>query len=93
MVDQIVNNYVSTSVLDAGSNREDNDAGTVAEGKSYTNMEHKWDEAYGYAYGTAANTADPNLTIGADDNFLNKYIGRVEGDEDFAGIAAEIYNA
>ena len=41
MVDQIVNNYVSISVLDAGTNREDNDAGTVADGKSYTTMEHK----------------------------------------------------
>lgn len=93
MVDQMVNNYVSTSVLDAGTNREDNDAGTLAEGKNYTNMEHKWDEAYGYAYGTSANPADPNRTIGSDDSFLNKYIGRVEGDEDFEGIADEIYQA
>ncbi|MEO9872290.1 DUF4856 domain-containing protein [Ekhidna sp.] len=93
MADQILNNYVSTSVLDAGTNKEDNDAGTVADGKSYTNMEHKWDEAYGYAYGTAASTASPNATVGADDSFLNKYIGRVKGDEDFAGIAADIYNA
>ncbi len=93
MVDQIVNNYVSTSVLDAGSNREDNDAGIVTEGKTYTNMEHKWDEAYGYAYGAAANLADPNPTIGQDDSFLNKYIGRVEGDEDFTGIADDIFNA
>lgn len=93
MVDQILNNYVSTSVLDAASNRDENTAGTVAEGKTYTTMEHKWDEAYGYAYGTSANTADPNSTIGSDDSFLNKYIGRVEGDDDFAGIADDIYNA
>lgn len=93
MVDQIVNNYVSTSVLDAGTNVEDNNAGTVADGKTYTNMEHKWDEAYGYAYGTSLNTATPNNTIGSDDSFLNKYIGRVEGDADFAGIADDIYNA
>ena len=93
MVDQILNNYVSTSVLDAATNVEDNDAGIVADGKTYTTMEHKWDEAYGYAYGTSANTADPNPTIGLDDSFLNKYIGRVEGDEDFAGIADDIYNA
>ncbi|WP_425389948.1 DUF4856 domain-containing protein [Ekhidna sp.] len=93
MVDQILNNYVSTTVLDAGTNAEDNDAGTLADGKNYTNMEHKWDEAYGYAYAKAANTADPNATLGENDSFLFKYIGRVEGDEDFAGIAAEIYNA
>ncbi len=93
MVDQILNNYLSVSVLDAGTNREDNDAGTLAVDKNYTNMEHKWDEAYGYAYGTAENLADPNPTIGEDDGFLNKYIGRVEGDEDFTGIADDIFNA
>lgn len=93
MVDQILNNYLSTSVLDAGSNRDENSAGTVAEGKTYTTMEHKWDEAYGYAYGAATDKANPNATIGADDSFLNKYIGRVEGDDDFAGIADQIFNA
>ena len=46
MVDQMVNNYLSTSVLDEGDNRPDNDDGIVAEGKVYTTMEHKWDEAY-----------------------------------------------
>ncbi len=93
MVDQVLNNYLSPSVLDAGENRANNDAGITEDGKSYTTMEHKWDEAYGYVYGTSANTADPNLTIGLDDNFLNKYIGRVEGDPDFEGIADKIFNA
>ena len=93
MVDQILNNYISVSVLDADENRANNDAGTVEDGQSYTTMEHKWDEAYGYAYGTSANTANPNATIGDDDSFLNKYIGRVEGDTDFAGIADDIFNA
>lgn len=93
MLDQAVNNYLSIAVLDAGTNQEDNDAGTVVDGQSYTNMEHKWDEAYGYVYGTAQDATDPNLTIGSDDSFLNKYIGRAEGDDDFAGIAADIYNA
>ena len=51
MVDQALNNYLGTAVLDAGTNIADNDNDIVAEGKPYTNMEHKWDEAYGYAYG------------------------------------------
>lgn len=93
MTDQALNNYLSTAVLDADANIDENDNGTVAEGKSYTNMEHKWDEAYGYLYGTAANPADPNATLGADDNFLNKYIARAENDEDFMGIADDIFNA
>ncbi len=94
MVDQALNNYLGTAVLDdANNSRADNDNDVLVEGKSYTNMEHKWDEAYGYAYGASADTSNPNPTIGADDSFLNKYIGRVEGDSDFAGVAVKIYNA
>lgn len=93
MADQAINHYTSVAVLDEASNVADNDAGIVAEGKAYTNMEHKWDEAYGYLYGASDNTAEPNLTIGDDDSFLNKYIGRVEDDPSFTGIADEIYNA
>ncbi len=93
MVDQALNNYLSTNVLDEGTNITDNNNDIVVEDKTYTTMEHKWDEAYGYLYGTSVNEADPNATIGEDDNFLNKYIGRVEGDDDFAGIADDIYNA
>ena len=93
MVDQILNNYLSPTVLDAGTNRADNTAEVLEEGSTYTTMEHKWDEAYGYVYGTAADTTNPNATIGSDDSFLNKYVGRVEGDSDFTGIAAEIFDA
>ncbi|MEX2364403.1 MAG: DUF4856 domain-containing protein [Balneolaceae bacterium] len=93
MTDQMLNNYLSTSVLDEGSNRDDNDAGNSAEGSSYTNMEHKWDEAYGYIYGTSANPETPNTTIGQDDRFLNKYTGQVSEDDDFSDVADNIYNA
>jgi hypothetical protein len=93
MLDQVLNNYLSISVLDEGDNIINNDQGTVEEGANYTNMEHKWDEAYGYFYGTSQNPSDPNLTIGEDDNFMNKYIGRVESDPDFTGIANEIFDA
>lgn len=89
MVDQILNNYLSPSVLDAGSNIADNDAETVVEGKSYTSMERKWDEAFGYLYG-ADNATNPILN---QDSFLNKYLSRVENDADFAGIASEVYEA
>ncbi len=92
MTDQALNNYLGSAVLDEGTNVADNDNGLVADGKVYTTMEHKWDEAYGYAYGLNADPANPNADLGAD-SFLNKYIGRVEGDDDFAGIAAEIYDA
>ncbi len=93
MVDQVLNNYLSPEVLDQNSNREDNNNKILSDGKNHTQMEHFWDEAYGYLYGTSANTANPNASIGEDDNFLNKYIGRVENDEDFSGIAKRIFEA
>ena len=92
MVDQMLNNYLSSAVLDESDNREKNDAGTPANGKSYTTMEHKWDEAYGYLFGFSADPANPLVTLG-DDNFLNKYVRRVNNDPDFEGIAQGIFDA
>lgn len=93
MTDQALNNYLSTSVLDEADNRASNDNELLEDGTNYTTMEHKWDEAYGYLYGTSADKSSPNASIGSDDSFLNKYIGRVETDDDFAGIADEIFEA
>lgn len=93
MTDQILNNYLSPSVLDAGTKREDNDNQVTEEGASFTTMEHNWDEAYGYLFGNSENPGNPIPTIGQDDDFLNEYVGKVESDEDFSGIAQEIFNA
>ncbi len=90
MTDQILNNYLSPAVLDAGDNRANNDNDVLDSDKDYTTMEHKWDEAYGYLYGNEANPAVPVLDA---DSFLSKYLSRVENDSDFTGIAAEIYDA
>lgn len=91
MVDQILNNYLSPSVLDAGDNIANNDNDiTDSDTASYTTMEHKWDEAYGYLYGAEADATVPVLDA---DSFLNKYLSRVEGDADFAGIAEAVFNA
>jgi len=92
MVDQLVNNYLSPAVLDAGENRNNNDEELTEEGKSYTSMEHKWDEAFGYLFGLAEDGSDPLASLGADD-FLNKYLKRVEDDDDFTGIAKNIVDA
>ncbi len=93
MVDQMLNNYLSPAVLDAGDNMSNNDADIVAEDKSYTTMEHKWDEAFGYLFGApGADFANPLNTLGSD-SFLNKYLSRVDEDDDFNGIASEIYEA
>lgn len=89
VTDQILNNYLSPAVLDEADNREQNDNELLATDKNYTTMEHKWDEAFGYLYGTD-NAANPQLDA---DSFLNKYLGKVDEDEDFSGIADSIYNA
>lgn len=90
MVDQILNNYLSTAVLDAGDNVANNDADVLDGTNSYTTMEHKWDEAYGYLYGNEDNPAVPVYEA---DKFLSEYVAKVDGDSDFSGIAMDIYNA
>lgn len=92
MTDQVLNNYLSPAVLDEAHNIADNNDGMVVEGTSYTAMEHKWDEAYGYVYGLNADPANPNADLGAD-SFLNEYIERLDSDPDFAGIADDIFQA
>lgn len=93
VTDQMLNNYLSPSVLDEGSNREDQLSATTIDGKPYTTMEHKWDEAYGYLFGGAEDAADPLHTVGQDDVFMNKYLGRVIGDADFATYFDDIFGA
>jgi hypothetical protein len=95
LADQILNNYLSQAVLDEADNRENNDAGVVEEGKVYTTMEHKWDEAYGYLYGDPSIPAqDPNSVLNDNnDALLFKYMGSVDGDSDFEGIAEETFEA
>jgi hypothetical protein len=93
MLDQALNNYLSPAVLDEAQNRSDNESGITATGESYTTMEHKWDEAYGYLFGASADAANPLVTLGEDDKFLNEYLGKVNEDSDFAGIAETIFQA
>lgn len=95
LVDQMLNNYLSQPVLDEGENRANNDTGVTEEGTNYTTMEHKWDEAFGYLYGDPSiPIADPNSVLNeSDDHLLFNYLGRVDGDDDFAGIAEETFEA
>ncbi len=93
MLDQALNNYLSPAVLDAGQNRAENEAGITVAGTSYTDMEHTWDEAYGYLFGQSTDPADPLATLGEDDQFLNEYLGQVNKDPDFTGIAEEVFRA
>lgn len=91
VADQVLNNYLSKDVLDRGNNRSENDKGVTKSGKPYTNMEHNWDEAFGYIYGgkvlDIANPVKPH------NNLLHKYIINVNKNENFKGIADEIFSA
>ena len=95
LLDQIANNYLSAAVLDAADNRANNDAGITEEDKPFTTMEHYWDEAYGYLYGDPSIPAnDPNSVLNeSEDRLLFSYLGQVDEDEDFAGIAESTYEA
>ena len=95
LTDQILNNYLSTSVLDEASNRENNDNQILDGDNNYTTMEHKWDEAYGYLYGDPSiPTENPNSVLNeSDDRLLFNYLGRVDGDEDFEGLAEDVFTA
>jgi hypothetical protein len=72
-VDQALNNYMTRVVND------DNVA--IVQGKNYTEMEHHFDEAYGY------------LMNEEDTAFFGKYLARVNGSESFDGIADDIDEA
>ena len=92
MIDQICNNYVSTSVLEAGTNVEENNQGLVEAGKPYTTMEHKWDEAYGYLFG-ATGVGQESEPLLNDDPFLNALLTEINGDTDFNTIADDVFYA
>lgn len=84
-LDQVVNNYLSLNKLDESTNRADNTAKVLVAGKSYTTMEHTWDEAYGYIYGGDNLTVTPNVF-----KFWSSYINQVNADADFNTIKADI---
>ncbi len=80
-MDQVVNNYLSVNKLDEGTNKENNTNKVLLTGKSYTEMEHLWDEAYGYIYGIDAPAAT---------KFWSSYIDQVNADADFKTVKADI---
>lgn len=84
-LDQISNNYLSKNKLDEGTNKADNTNGVLVSGKSYTNMEHAWDEAYGYLYGADNTTVSPAVY-----KFWSSYINQVNADADFNTLKADI---
>ena len=93
-LDQIINNYIHPNQLDAGDRRQDNTNGILAAGKNYTEMEHKWDEGFGYLYGQVSDI-ESNYGLPTDGeatgNLLMKYFNKL--DQNYPGIAETVYNA
>ena len=94
ILDQVVNNYISPTFLDNGTNRADNDARTPRnETGTDTQMEHQWDEGFGYIYGASCDIEDVARDLGENDGNYNNYLDLVNDDEDFRGVADAIYLA
>jgi hypothetical protein len=94
-LDQIVNNYIHPNQLDSGNRTEDNTNEVLASNKPYTEMEHKWDEGFGYLYGqTESITENFGLPASGETSgtLLMKYFKKV--DEIYEnGIAETVYDA
>lgn len=73
-LDQIVNKYLSDAKLDVENN-------VNKEGKTYTSMEHHWDEAFGYTnFAPNALSSDDLASFDAQyDRFWGEYIFSVNG--------------
>ncbi len=94
-LDQVINNYIGrVNNPDVVANH---DADVLAKDgtENYTDMQHFWDEAYGYVYGAGTELEDPNSVHleNVVDKFLYKYIQRVNGDTDFDTYADQIFDA
>ena len=93
-VDQIVNNYLDPCQLDSGSRRDDNTNGVLSGQNKYTDMEHKWDEAFGYLYGQEADAkrADLGSSPTGNGTTLNKYFKKIN-DSNEPGLAQTVFDA
>lgn len=93
-LDQIVNNYITPYQLDSGTRTADNTNKTLSSGKDYTDMEHKWDEGFGYLYGQEADASRLDLGVSPTGNgtTLNKYFKKVNASS-HPGMAVQVFDA
>jgi hypothetical protein len=93
-VDQIINNYITPYQLDSGTRTSENDNNTLSSGKDYTDMEHKWDEGFGYLYGQEADATRLDLGVSPTGNgtTLNKYFKKINTSNQ-AGIGIKVFDA
>ena len=94
-LDQIVNNYIHPNQLDSGTRIDDNDNDVLSGDNNYTDMEHKWDEGFGYLYGLEGdNLASSGTTPSGGGSLLMKYFKKVNDEGGYEpGIAQTVYDA
>ena len=94
-LDQIVNNYIHPNQLDSGSRIDDNDNDVLSGDNNYTDMEHKWDEGFGYLYGLEGdNLANAGASPSGNGSLLMKYFKNVAEEGGYEpGIGQVVYDA
>ncbi len=94
-LDQIVNNYIHPNQLDSGSRIDDNDNDVLSGDNNYTDMEHKWDEGFGYLYGLEGdNLANAGASPSGNGSLLMKYFKKVDEEGGYEpGIGQVVYDA
>ena len=94
-LDQIVNKYIHPNQLDSGSRIDDNDNDVLSGDNNYTDMEHKWDEGFGYLYGLEGdNLANAGASPSGNGSLLMKYFKKVDEEGGYEpGIGQVVYDA
>lgn len=94
-LDQIVNNYIHPNQLDSGTRIEDNDNDVLSGDNNYTDMEHKWDEGFGYLYGLEGdNLSNAGVSPSGSGSLLMKYFKKVNDEGGYEpGIGHVVYDA
>ena len=87
-VDQIANGYLANCY---GNSSYDNETRNPDKSNS-TEMEHKFDEGFGYLFGLASNGVNPLSDYNSGDVLLAKYTDKVDGAQE-EEIACNILNA
>ena len=88
LLDQTLNTYLSSTKLDGGLTKQNNTNRILTPEKNYTDMEHFWDEAYGYIFGSDNVNVTPAVY-----KFWSSYINQVDVDPDFSNVKENILNA
>ena len=87
-----MNNYIHPNQLDSGTRIEDNDNDVLSGDNNYTDMEHKWDEGFGYGL-EGDNLANAGASPSGSGSLLMKYFKKINDEGVEPGIGQVVYDA